>query len=147
MHPSELKEGTSYILSVTEFEIADMAGNLLGDSLRAYPFSTLDSDSLGSISGEVVVEIAGQQNSPTVLQFARVGDQQVFDVSVSERKFRVDVPAGKYLLSGFVDSDLDGQKGNGSIYPFHLAETSATYADTISVRARFETAGIQFVFK
>jgi hypothetical protein len=147
LRPSELKEGASYTLSVTEFEIADMAGNLLGDSLRKYPFSTLDSDSLGSVSGEVVAEIAGQQDSPTVLSFKKVGTNQIFDLSVSGRKFKIDVPAGKYLLSGFVDSDLDGQKGNGSIYPFHLAETSASYADTIAVRARFETTGIKFEFK
>jgi hypothetical protein len=147
LHPSELKEGKSYSLSITEFEIADMAGNLLGDSLRGYPFSTLDSDSLGSVSGEVGVEIAGQQDSPVVLSFKKVGTKQVFDLSVSERKFKIDVPAGKYLLSGFIDSDLDGQKGNGSIYPFRLAETSANYTDTISVRARFETAGVHFEFK
>jgi len=147
LHPSELKEGKSYTLAVTEFEIVDMAGNLLGDSLRGYPFSTLDSDSLGSVSGEVVVEIAGQQDSPTVLSFKKVDTKQVFDLSVSGRKFKIDVPAGKYLLSGFVDSDLDGQKGHGSIYPFRLAETSASYADTIAVRARFETTGIRFEFK
>ena len=99
------------------------------------------------MSGEVVVEIAGQRDSPAVLSFKKIGGKQVFDLLVPGRKFKIDVPAGKYLLSGFVDFDLDGQKGNGSIYPFRLAETSASYADTIAVRARFETAGIRFEFK
>jgi hypothetical protein len=59
----------------------------------------------------------------------------------------VDLPGSKYLLSGFIDSDLDGKKGKGSIDPFRLAETSASYPDTIAVRPRFETAEIKFEFK
>jgi len=147
LRPSELKEGTSYMLAITEFEIADLAGNVLGDSLREYPFSILDSDSLGSVSGDIIVKISSEENSPVVLSFKKVSADQVYDLSVSGRKFKIDIPAGKYLLSGFMDSDLDGQKDNGSIYPFQLAETSASYPDTIRVRARFETAEIRFEFK
>lgn len=147
LHPTQLKEGMSYTLAITEFEIADIAGNVLGDSLREYSFSSLDSDSLGSISGETVIQIAGERDRPVVLSFKRVGTKQIFHLPVSARKFAIDVPSGKYLLSGFIDSDLDGKKGNGSIYPFRLAETSASFQDTVSVRARFETAGVYFEFK
>jgi hypothetical protein len=59
----------------------------------------------------------------------------------------VDLPGGKYLMSGFIDSDLDGERDNGSIHPFRLAETAASYPDTISVRPRFETTGITFEFR
>lgn len=147
LHPVELKEGATYRLAVTEFEITDLAGNVLGDSLREYPFSILASDSLGSVSGEVVIDIAGKENSPVVLSFRHPGGRQILDLPVSGREFKVDLPGGNYLLSGFVDSDLDGQKGNGAIYPFRLAETSAAYPDTISVRPRFETTGIRFEFR
>ena len=144
LQPSELNEGTSYTLTVAEFEIADAAGNMLGDTLKQYSFSTLNSSTLGSISGEVVIAIEGQQDSPAMLSFKKVGSSRTFDLSVTDRTFAIDVPSGKYLLSGFVDSDLDGVRGVGSISPFRLAETSASYPDTISVRSRFETAGIRF---
>ncbi len=147
LHPALLKEGARYRLAVTEFEVADLAGNILGDSLREYPFTILASDSLGSASGEVVIDITGEEDSPVVLSFRQLGTQQVFHSGASGREFKMDLPRGKYLLSGFVDSDLDGTKGNGSIYPFRLAETSASYPDTIAVRARFETTGIRFGFK
>ncbi|MFQ6009066.1 MAG: Ig-like domain-containing protein [Candidatus Zixiibacteriota bacterium] len=145
--PSKLIEGTVYRLSVNESEIVDLAGNPLGDSLSEYQFSTFDPDSLGSASGEVVVNIPGKENSTVILSFRRVGRQRIFDVAILGRQFKVDLPGGKYLLSGFIDSDLDEKRGKGSIYPFRLAETSASFPDTIAVRPRFETTGIRFEFK
>jgi hypothetical protein len=147
LKPIELKEGFTYRLAVTEFDLIDLAGNVLGDTLREFAFTSLSSDSLGSISGEVVMDIAGKADDPAMLFFKKVGGRQVHDLQVSGRSFKIEVPAGKYLLTGFIDSDFDGEKGNGTIQPFRLAETSAVHPDTIAVRARFETAGIKFEFR
>jgi hypothetical protein len=145
--PDGWREGERYSFAVTEFEIVDMAGNVLGDSLTSYRFSVLDSDSLGAIAGEVVIEVPESQDSPVVLEFHKVGSRQVYDLTTRVGGFHIDVPAGKYLLSGFIDSDRDGEKDNGSVEPYQLAETFAASADTISVRARFETSGIRFEIK
>lgn len=147
LHPADLSEGASYTVGVTEFDIADYSGNLLGDSLRTFTFTIIDSDSLGSVSGEVVVTLPGKQGSPARLTFQKVGSSQTFPVTTTGHSFHIEVPAGKYLLSGFLDEDLDGKKGAGSIFPYAFAETFARYPDTISVRARFETTGIRFEFK
>ncbi len=145
--PESWREGERYSFAVTEFEIADMAGNILGDSLTTYRFSVLDSDSLGAIAGEVVIEVPGGRDSPVVLEFQQAGSREVYDLTVAMGGFSVDLPAGKYLLSGFIDSNRDGKKDNGSIVPFRLAETFAAFPDTVSVRARFETSGIRFEFR
>ncbi|MCK4372973.1 MAG: Ig-like domain-containing protein, partial [candidate division Zixibacteria bacterium] len=142
--PDTLEPGARYRLEITEFELADLSGNRVGDSLRQHVFTVIDADSLGSISGEAMIEIAGKENDSVMLSFSKVGEQRTFDMAASSGTFRIDLPAGKYLLSGFVDSDGDGEKGNGSVEPYALAETMAEYPDTIAVRARFETAGIQF---
>jgi hypothetical protein len=147
MQPDKLAEGAAYRLSIIESEIVDLAGNPLGDSLSEYQFSTFDPDSLGSVSGEVVINIPGKESLPVVLSFRQLSSQRTFDVTISGRQFKVDLPGSKYLLSGFIDSDLDEKKGKGSIYPYRLAETSASYPDTIAVRPRFETAEIKFEFK
>ncbi len=146
IEPAELTPGVSYDLKVTEFDIVDMTGNTLGDSLRSYGFSILDVDSLGSISGTIQVNLPGRADDPVVLSLKKTDNNQEFDLQVTGNAFTRELPAGKYVLSGFIDSDSSGTRGLGGIYPFNLAETKALYPDTINVRARFETAGVLFQF-
>ena len=150
--PDKLQPGRQYRLAVTEFEIADLSGNLLGDSLRHYRFSTLGSDSVGSVSGKIAMELPDREFDPIVLSFkelavgGRRGGKQI-ELVITKPAFRIELAAGKYLMSGFVDSDSDGKRLAGSIFPYRLSETLALYPDTIIVRPRFETTGITFVFK
>ncbi|MCP4684132.1 MAG: Ig-like domain-containing protein [bacterium] len=145
--PAELEPGHKYRLDVTEFELVDLAGNVLGDSLRSYSFATLDDDSLGSVSGETVISVPGRIDSPVVLTFSSVSDKRTFEVTASNRIFDLTLPPGKYLLSGYIDQDANDERYDGSLFPFKLAETQAFHPDTIAVRARFETAGVVFEFK
>lgn len=145
--PSELKAGEKYRLDVTEFELVDLAGNVLGDSLTSYPFATLNDDSLGSISGKTSISLPGLETSQVVLTFDKVAEDRSFDITVdNNREFKLILPPGKYLLSGFIDEDGNEEKSDGSIFPYRPAETRAFYPDTVAVRARFETAGILFEF-
>ena len=88
--------------------------------------------------------LADRSEAPVRLSFQRVGRKQSFAAAVQDGRFAIDLPAGEYLLSGFVDTDNSGRRDLGTIIPFSTAETQAHYTDTISVRARFETTGIEF---
>ncbi|RME18807.1 MAG: hypothetical protein D6800_15090, partial [Candidatus Zixiibacteriota bacterium] len=145
--PEKLIPGARYRLDLTAFDFLDLAGNALGDSLRSYSFLLYNDDSLGTISGHVAVELPDRRSAPVVLTFRRVPRGRSFDLSTDSPVFRIDVPAGKYLLSGFVDSNRDGHYTPGTLHPWRLSETRAEYADTIQVRARFETAGIELTFE
>ena len=145
--PSALVPGGRYSLKMTEFDIADRSGNLLGDSLADYRFSILDEDSLGSVSGKVLIHLIDRAGAPVVLSLRKADNNQKFDLPCVDGEFHREVPAGKYTLSGFIDVDSSGTRDLGAIYPFRNAETLAEYPDTISVRARFETADIVFEFK
>ncbi|MBN1212761.1 MAG: Ig-like domain-containing protein [candidate division Zixibacteria bacterium] len=142
-----LKPGGRYRLDITEFDILDRAGNAMGDSLLSYSFSFLNADSLGSISGEVLRTLPGLTGSPALLTFDNLNTKQNFKLTVPAKDFKIDVPAGRYLLSGFIDRDLNEEWSAGKIHPFQPSETMATYPDTIRVRARFETSEIKFEFK
>jgi len=144
---AELTPGRSYRLDVTDFDLVDLAGNALGDSLQSYEFSTLNEDSLGSITGEITILLADRRDSPAMLMFKQLESSRSFDLSVDGRAFSIPLPPGKYVLSGYIDENQDGEKFDGMIAPFRLAETFAFYPDTLSVRARFETAGVLFEFK
>lgn len=143
----EFTAGENYKLIVTEFELMDLAGQVVGDSLREYTFSTIDSNTLGSISGEVVVQIPQKGNDPVNLTLTNIDNKTDYKLKVTNNKFKLDVISGRYIMSAHIDSDNDNEFGNGSIKPFKYAETIANFSDTIKVRARFETTGIIFDIK
>ncbi|MEE8578113.1 MAG: Ig-like domain-containing protein [candidate division Zixibacteria bacterium] len=142
-----LEAGSKYRFDLTEFDISDMAGNILGDSLQSYNFSILSDDSLGSVTGSVTVGLPDRKTDDIHLQFRKVKNNQLFSMVARLPEFKIDLPAGRYILSGFIDSDGDGKAGSGSVMPLVYSETQAVYPDTIAVRARFETAGIEFLLK
>lgn len=142
-----LQPGMSYRFDIAEFDLVDFAGNALGDSLTSYEFSVLDNDSLGAIAGTVTVLVPGKTSDHVRLTFNSIDRKQSFDLPVRGRDYRMQVPAGKYTISGFVDSNGNDRQDDGSIIPFTFSETRLVLTDTVAVRARFETAGIDIVFK
>ena len=50
-------------------------------------------------------------------------------------------------LNGFLDENGNGKLDYGTLTPFNNSETSAFHPDTIRVRTRFESAGVEFRFK
>lgn len=142
-----LQEGRKYTMKVAEFEIADLAQNLLGDSIRTFSFSVINSDSLGSASGTIKVEIPNRQTSVRHLSFRHISGKPDYEFPIERDSFNVSLPAGKYLMSCFLDENNNGKRDPGVIWPYAPAETFARSTDTVTVRARFETAGIEFNFK
>jgi len=154
--PQDLNAGHKYRLDISEFDIRDFGGNALGDSLRSYRFATLDADSVGSISGQVLVAIPHRVDESALLSFRNTSSKSTFTLEVealkagaisAPRPFSLEVPPGKYLVSGFLDADGNRKFTPGSINPYRASETQAFFADTVAVRARFETAGIEFKFE
>lgn len=145
--PVNLKPGSKYRLDITEFDVLDLVGNPMGDSLLSYNFSILNIDSLGAISGDILISLPGLSGNPIVLTFDEQSRKQSFTTTVTGNHFKIDIPAGKYLLSGYIDVDLNEKLSLGVLYPYQPAETMAFYPDTIRVRPRFETSEITFEFK
>ena len=139
-----IKAGKQYRFELTEFDIFDMNDNPLGDSLTTYRFSTFDPDSLGSVSGKVIIVNDKLRHDPFLLTFEKVGSNQTQSLTVERSDFRLDLPAGKYLLKGFIDSNMNDKYDHGTLFPFTLAETKAVYSDTVQIRARFETTEVLF---
>lgn len=133
-----------YRLTLSEFDIIDLSGNLLGDSLVDFRINLLDDDSLGSISGRVIIEDTAQSDRPLLIEFLKLDNKQTFDQVIDQGQFHIELPAGKYLMWGLIDADRDGLITDGRWSPFRHSETMAVYPDTIKVRARFETSGIEF---
>jgi uncharacterized protein (DUF2141 family) len=53
---------------------------------------------------------------------------------------------GKYILGGYMDTDEDGKLSVGQPLPFSPLEPFAMRSDTVQVRARWETEGVDLTF-
>ena len=144
---NDLKWNNEYIINMDPERIQDRAGNKAADSVIQFKFATYDEDSLGSVSGTIHIDSAGDLSGVPVLIFKSAAGSEKFMQSFPNNVFQMSLPPGKYFLSGFLDRNHNGRHDHGILFPFDFAETYAAYADTIRVRARFETADIQFDFR
>ncbi len=142
---NDLKWNKNYTMTVIESLIVDLSGNRLGDSIRQYEFATYDLDSLGSVSGTITLEPSVDTTAFPYIKFISPDRKFVYEERVLTGHFDFPLPPGKYFLSGFLDKNNNGLQDYGSLFPFHYAETAAFYPDTIRVRARFETTGIELI--
>ncbi len=145
--PDQLVGGRNYRVMISEFDIADQSGNLMGDSLREFSFRTINPDSLGAISGDITILLPDRTEQPIIVTATQLPNGQTFEQTTTGSRFMLDVPGGQYLVSGFIDANGDGELSAGSIDPLILAEPVATIADTIRVRPRFETSGNPLIFR
>ena len=104
-------------------------------------------DSLGSVSGRVSFGPGVDSAGTTHLLFRPVTGSVVFEKVPEGESFNYSLPPGKYFLSGFLDNNNNGRHDFGNLYPFAFAEKATIHPDTIRVRARFETADIEFIFE
>jgi uncharacterized protein (DUF2141 family) len=140
------EEGQSYSAIVDLTKLRDRAGNACGDSVQRFTFNRINSDSLGTVTGEVHVDslISGisQGRTEKLVTFERIGKSQRFELRISRSKFTMALPGGKYVVTTLVDSDGNGQFTGGRLIPYTLAETLVRHPDTVVVRPRFETTGV-----
>ncbi|UCD16969.1 MAG: Ig-like domain-containing protein [Candidatus Zixiibacteriota bacterium] len=137
----------TYSFLLDQALLVDLAGNQAGDSVLLYTFRTYDPDSLGIVSGTVMHGEAVDTSGIAYLSFSAVGEEKSFSRSVAGKSFDFSLPPGNYLLYGFQDRNLNGIQDFGSLLPYLRAETWAIYPDTVRIRSRFETAGIDFHFE
>jgi Bacterial Ig-like domain len=144
---SGMEWGKVYQMKINERLLFDMAGNPAGDSIKIYSFKTYSQDSLGSVSGTVAMNYDIDTVAIAYLRFKSVADNRVFIFAVMGKHIDIQLPSGKYILDGFIDSNANGRQDFGSLFPLKLAETGAVYPDTVRIRSRFESTGIEFIFK
>ncbi len=147
LYVPDLNEGQNYTLSINAPEISDRAGNVLGQSIIDYHFSTYDIDSMGSVSGTVLFDTLTVKKGPVNFVFSLYPSMKTFDFAAVEDSFHPDLPPGKYQLLGYVDRNENGKQDFGSLKPLEWPETWEIYSDTIRIRPRFETAGIELDIK
>ncbi len=112
--------------------LLDIGGNVLSEPI-SFVFSVMDTAALGRVSGttsssDVVIWVEGLAHD-----FFR--KQVLRDTTFS----LTNLLPGTYRISGFLDRDRNGHWMSGQVHPFLPAEPLIAQADTVEVRARWET--------
>ncbi len=139
-----------YSIRLKGEEIRDRMGNASAmDSSFTAGFVTLDQGILGSVSGEIGT--AEKEESTTVVLILWHGEQ-------AELRYEIVLPQpgsfvfdavlpGKYFLVGYLDSNGDKNLTLGQPVPFSPLEPFVVHPDTIYVRSRWETEGVELTFR
>ncbi|MBN1407987.1 MAG: Ig-like domain-containing protein, partial [Calditrichaceae bacterium] len=136
---------SSYTVILDCGKVSDLWGKIFEDSLIHHYFSTVSSRDLGDISGMVSTE--AKFTRPVYLSInnmAKGQGRKLYKLKLDapgEYRFE-QLPEDKYQLKAFWDLDDNGQYSAGDVFPFSFAEPFVVSDDTIKVRKRWETRGI-----
>lgn len=124
-------------------EVVDLWDNPLADTNFKLTFSTLNPDTLGSISGRVENSI--EKGHEIVIILEKIDLPKFFyDKKLSEAggfKFEKVFP-GKYNLKAYLDLNRNGILDLGKPIPFETAEAQFLYPDTLNIRPRWDTEDV-----
>lgn len=133
----EFIDGEVYKMILNEKSIVDQAGESLGDSSETFYYITAPADTFGQILGRVVH--VPRPGGIIVIAQPQKGDEIKIEAKNDGTFYFARLFPGTYNLWAFYDKNHNGLYDGGWFRPFRFAEPIAAYADTIDVRARWET--------
>lgn len=138
-----------YQIKLKSQKIFDLFGNPMTDSVWFLTFTTLNPDTLGSISGKV--EALGKSISGdivlTLSLIDKVGKRYQKTLPQPGSFLFENVLPGKYMVDAYVDLNKDRNLTIGNPRPFVLCEPFTFFPDTVTVRSRWETEGVELKFR
>lgn len=145
--PAEnLKSNTTYQIQLALFTLKDWWQRSFADTLIRQEFTTQDLNNLGEIAG--MVHSTEYQDIQAIIEAYPLRGNQVFRTfSRPDRSYQLDdLPDGLYLLKAIIDRNRNGLWDKGTTVPWQFAEPFLFKADTIRVRKRWTTQGIDLEF-
>lgn len=136
---------SSYSAVLNFGKVSDLWGKLFEDTLIHHYFSIMSSRDLGEISGKVFVDsIRAKPVYLSINNLAQGQGSKQYKLKLDKPgDFRFEqLPEDKYRLKAFWDLDENGRYSAGCVSPFVFAEPFVVSKDTIRVRKRWETQGI-----
>lgn len=153
---SEFELGAWYRIDINHRNILDARGRKTLDTLIQLHFQIAGKDLFGELEGELLIDSVFQFSTQFALRLELIGEKKFYPQVVLNptpqriAKFKFsNLPEGKYFLSSFIPNDSvevspfrdwDG----GSLKPFRPSEPFFISLDSLRVRKRWTTDGIQF---
>jgi hypothetical protein len=124
------------VATIDSSMLADRQGNPAKAGLYKWRFRPLGEESLGAIEGRTETSLSSLPDY--WIEAQEIGKSRSTRIRMSgPGQFTLNLPAGRWQLGGFIDSDGDGRWSRGSLTPYSTPELRAAPSDTLDVRARF----------
>jgi uncharacterized protein (DUF2141 family) len=139
-------KGETYYFTLDLSNIRSIYGNSFGDSTFSYRFTTWDWADLGDVSGTIRTDNTDWKKA--ILETVSFRGQEQYSVVVNTNEpYQISfLPDGFYRVKAMVDLNENGRYDPGKSIPFKFAEPFLIYPDTVKVRKRWTTDGINFNF-
>ncbi len=144
----DLESLSSYTVEVKLDSVFDLFGNAIADSTFLSAFTTINTDTLSSISGTVIDEDSTAQGQIFLKASQTEANGQSYQIQFDvpgPYTFK-DILPGTYIIEGFRDRDNNGQYSYGTAVPFHPAERFLVYPEKITIKSRWPNDGNDITF-
>lgn len=144
---SSLKKGAAYSMEINLAGIKNVFEKPFGDTLFVYQFSTWEWSELGEIGGTVRVQNPGWEKA--IIEATPVKGTEIYSVIVNTNQpYLIPfLPDGLYRLKAIIDLNQNGRYDGGQSFPFRHAEPFRVLPDTVKVRKRWTTEGVDIRFE
>jgi hypothetical protein len=140
-------ESTTIVVTIDSLRLADRSGNAAPKQPFRWTFAPLTSSAMGTLEGRVEVRDSSGVTIACQLQLQAVGaETRVTHTVEAPGSFSFDLPAGRWILGGFLDLDGDHHWNPGTLRPYLPPEPRVLRDDTLTVRARFTLEDVTLRF-
>lgn len=141
-----LEANTDYLIKLDLNAFKDAAGNAY-DSVYQYKFTTINGLDFTGVSG-IVDSVDFSKNPVLVLQGTDEAKSSYQLELNGSGKFSFDrVPAGKYNLWGYYDTDSSKTYSYGKVFPYKPSEQFFSSTEILNLRPRWTVTNVRFLFK
>ncbi len=141
-----LKPNMKYNLELNLRDLKDIFNRSFPDTTLTLSFTTIDRANLGEISGIVYVPDTSWYQA--IIRAEMIMKQDFYqDIEKTFSEYQIDfLPAGYYFMRTIIDINKNGWWDKGRTAPWKFSEPFIYQQDTIKVRKRWTTKGIDFYF-
>lgn len=144
---TSLKKNAAYQIQINLGKVKTIFGDSLGDSLLVSTFTTKDWSLLGEIAGTVNSNIPEYQRA-VIWALPLRGSGYYQTVAPVNQKYLIQfLPEGLYQVYTGIDLNENGKLDKGSGLPFEYSEPFRVISDSVKVRKRWTTEGVNIWFQ
>jgi uncharacterized protein (DUF2141 family) len=141
-----LQNDTRFTLTVKMDSLRDYWGRVIVDSVFSSSFKTRSLSDLGEISG--IVTSSDSVENQAIITVENLTDKVKYKkiVKIGKNYVLQYLPAGSYFVTVVLDKNINNIWDKGKTIPWKFAEPFIIKEDTVVVRKRWTTQGINFKF-